>query len=410
MIILAFTVFFILPITATASTPSKTTLSELVKEGVEHNLSLLADQFEIEIARAEELTSGLWANPIFQMVNSLVPLSTNWNQTNAGGPTQTDLILNFPIDISGKISNAKKVASIAVKEEEANFQNKIRLKIGQIEEIYFSLLALQQQIQLLEEKTIALQHLQNKHGNSHLLTSCLHLAEIQRHQKQAQYRMTQIAFLELLGRESNQMDFEIVPPQFTLVKLEPSTKKNWIEIGLAERPDLQSLKLTKDRMVANHDLVNSRKWDNLLLGVGLTSQFTILPHPNDPGSSEYPQVWSGDLAFLIPLPVFNRNQRNILKAIHQESQTDRQLQALTLSIKDEIESLLVQVQSNEELIKEYKEEYKSIIKRGKKFSYVPLKEFDQVETVYSNYYSYWFDYWKSISKLNAAIGRKVIPY
>src|ERR1700744_3676545 len=85
------------------------TIEQAVSEGLKSNLDILATQYGIPLAEADEITAGLWNNPAVLFDTVFQPLhGGNWNQTNAGGPRQYDMIFSYPLDLSGKRSKAKR--------------------------------------------------------------------------------------------------------------------------------------------------------------------------------------------------------------------------------------------------------------------------------------------------------------
>ena len=68
---------------------------------VSQNLDLMAAKLEIPMAEADVLTANLRANPIFYADTQLIPYG-HFSFLRPGGPPQSDVNINYPLDISFK--------------------------------------------------------------------------------------------------------------------------------------------------------------------------------------------------------------------------------------------------------------------------------------------------------------------
>ena len=81
------------------------TIDEAVEEGIRSNLELLAAKYDVSIARADELTAGLWYNPSITIDGLAQTFGSNWNQTTAGGPKR--MMRFYPIHWTLRTKEAK---------------------------------------------------------------------------------------------------------------------------------------------------------------------------------------------------------------------------------------------------------------------------------------------------------------
>ncbi|EPG73809.1 outer membrane efflux domain protein [Leptospira fainei serovar Hurstbridge str. BUT 6] len=88
--------------------PINLSIEEAVQLSLEKNLTLIAKKYDVDIAKADAIQAGLYRNPSFNALSSLNPFGPNYNQSTTGGPKQLDLLLNLPLDLSGKIRSGKK--------------------------------------------------------------------------------------------------------------------------------------------------------------------------------------------------------------------------------------------------------------------------------------------------------------
>lgn len=88
---------------------------------LKNNLEIMARKLDVSATQTQVLTSRLWPNPTLNVDYQLNAFGKKWNQTNAGGPAQQDLILYMPIDLNRKRRQGTRVAIMARKISEAQF-------------------------------------------------------------------------------------------------------------------------------------------------------------------------------------------------------------------------------------------------------------------------------------------------
>ncbi len=98
---------------------------------VRENLDLRARFHEIPKAQADILTAGLRANPLLFFDAQQVPYGRFSNRTE-GGPTQYDLNVNYPLDLSRKRRARTEVACRAKRVLEAQYQDAVRIEIDNL--------------------------------------------------------------------------------------------------------------------------------------------------------------------------------------------------------------------------------------------------------------------------------------
>ena len=86
------------------------------------------------------LTANLRANPIFYADSQLVPYGSDSVQ-KPDGPTQYDVNVSYPFDLSHKRQARTVYASRALKVMEAQYQNEVRLAIGNLYAAFVDVLA-----------------------------------------------------------------------------------------------------------------------------------------------------------------------------------------------------------------------------------------------------------------------------
>jgi cobalt-zinc-cadmium efflux system outer membrane protein len=398
--------------------------------GMQYNLDLLAAKYNIPLAQADELTSGLWNNPSLLVDTALQPFTRNWDQTNAGGPRQYDIGFAYPLDLSGKISSGRKSAHKTTEVAKTLFQDAMRQKLRDIRLAYIDVMTLQQQLSLAAEKKNSFQDLLRViearvgvGGRLPLLKLRARLARDQavldERQKEIALRAAQASLAVILGSPSD-AQFRISTGLREFQMSETSPVKELIAAALANRPDLVALHLALEKTELDRRLAVAQRWDNFILTAGFSTQGPVAANPNDPTTAEIPRGNSWNAGLAIPLPLFNRNQGNILKTSWAAGQLRKQIASLELSIAQEIEAIDREMALNRRLILDFenqqlanarkvRDEQQRLVGMG---SNSLLDYFDAVGayvSVVSAYYEAVGEYRREAARLSAACAKEVMP-
>ncbi len=111
--------------------PDGLTLDAAINQMLAANLDVLALKYEIPQADADIITAGLRSNPLIYMDTQFLPYGAFTN-ARPGGPTQYDLNITYPLDVSHKRQARVRVARAARTVLEAQFQDVIRRQIGNV--------------------------------------------------------------------------------------------------------------------------------------------------------------------------------------------------------------------------------------------------------------------------------------
>lgn len=406
------------------------TYEQAVAEGMARNLDLLAARYNVPMAEADALTAGLWNNPTLLADTIFEPFGKNWNQTTAGGPRQFDLGVQYPFDLSGKIPAARRSARKAVDIAQAAFQDASRQKLRDIRLAYIDVLTFRHQLDLAKEKEDNLQQLLNViekriGGGTRLPLARLRAqlardqAVLDRRQREVTMRSAQTALSVILGRTQSAV-VEPVTPLRGFAMPEPPSYVSLVASALANRPDLQALRMALDKAKLDRDAAVAQRWDNVTVGASFSTQGPIDANPDDPTSKRIPRGNSWDANIGIPLPIFNRNQGNIKKADLTAEQTRKQIAALELATRQEIAGIYDQLNLNRGLIIDYearqlenarkvRDEQQKLVGMG---STALLDYFDAVgayAAAVSAYYDAVGEYRRNVARLNAACAQEVLP-
>ena len=323
--------------------PDGLTLDHAIDRLVSQNLDLRAKQLEIPQARADVLTASLRANPIFFADSQLVPYGSD-SVRRPDGPTQYDVNLTHPLDISHKRQARTAVAARALEVMEAQYQNEVRLAIQNLYNAFVDLLAaretvryLQTSVKGLDEVLRAYQALYDKKNATSAdvdqAKSDRALAVVGLLDAEEAIRQRKLVLGELLGLPPDQAErlelrgtiYDLAPP--------PPPAEDLIPLALANRPDVIAFRLGITLAQANVPLQRaSRFQDAYLLFQPYTWQNNA-PYGKQSGAS-----WA--VGITVPMPVYNRNQGNIERARINVYQTEVQLAYQERRVETEVQQAI----------------------------------------------------------------------
>ncbi len=116
------------------------TIDEAIETLIRQNLDLVAYRMEVPMAEADVLTANLRANPIFYADTQLIPYG-HFSFLRPGGPPQSDVNINYPLDISFKRTARTRSARAAKKVTEAQLQDAVRNQIDNLYTVYVDAVA-----------------------------------------------------------------------------------------------------------------------------------------------------------------------------------------------------------------------------------------------------------------------------
>lgn len=315
------------------------TLDDAIERMRTANLDLLAIQYELPQAEADILTAGLRNNPLIYGDAQFIPYGS-FSSRRPGGPTQYDVNITIPMDVSGKRVARVAVACAAKRVLQAQFQDVARRQIGNLYRTFvdlqaarISLLALEslvgreeavlgkvrrgvgpRKVTPLEQDRLAVKLGASRAGlddardavadAQEALALLLGLPE------------EDIAKLQARGRLRT--SHPPLPPLADLVRL-----------AKAVRPDLAAARLGIRRADSELRLAKANRVEDVYL---FYDPFSY--QDNRPFQALSGRSWGVGLT--VPLPVFNRNQGNIAKARTNRVQTQAELTALERRVSAEV--------------------------------------------------------------------------
>ncbi len=326
------------------------TLPQAIDSAVQGNKDLQAVRYNVEQARARLLQAGLPPNPRLDISGGNDRLFNNQGEYTAG------IGISQPFPVAGRIAHQKDVARVDVALALAEIRQAELKLAGDVAFRFYSLLALKRQIEARERLIDVDQKLvlvtRNRFKVAEVSELDVNTAQLEL-QRLAQeralllsQRTTQLAQLnQLLGRSATQpieLD-DTLPTSDPLPSLADLQRQ-----ALSLRPDLRFALLNADRAQANQALAHAQRWEDWTVGVGLAQSRQVVDGAPPQGSTRVLGV-----SLSIPLPLWNRNQGNIAEAEANGTQAYARIEALKLSIGNEVASAYAEVEHLQQVLSVY---------------------------------------------------------
>ena len=403
-----FTIAFAIP-----KSPSVLSLANLVQIALQNNRDLKVAETNIAIAQGKWVQARLVPNPTLDLSDaSDAPFNDEGEYTKSVGVTQS-----FPV--AGRISRQIAVAKADVAMAKAELRN-LKLKLAQqVASAYYSLvivdyrlqqvqhiLTINQELAATAKARLKVAEVSELDANTAELEYLRFLQQKELLQIQKTKILTELNLL--LGRPANTA--LTVQEQFPLlIKLPTLTAMQ--QFALQNRPDLQIVWFAINRANANLMLAKANRFSDWTAGVAITQERQFVD-----GLGPQPSDKLIGVSLSVPLPLFNKNQGQILETISSSRQAYSQLHASMLQILNEVANNYNQVQSLEIIVRQYQAKLLllgtnnvALAKSAYQFGQVSVFDVVQVERqqndVQMAYLTTLEDYCQAWVKLQTAIGQ-----
>jgi len=321
---------------AGAQTPAAAaplTIDQAVSEALDHNLSLLAERFNVTVAAAAVVTAGLRPNPVVT-VNAMLP---DQALVDAGVSTREGVVrTDYVVERGGKRERRVEQAALARSVAELQLLNTTRTLVLDVERAFTDVQLAKLNLALARENLAAFTSVVTV-NTERVRTGDLSQVELSRsrlaalqfendvQQQAAKLSVARSHLSTLIGRGPGGDGLDVAGE----LRRDAEARDRTVLAAraLEQRPDLRAARSDQARSVA--DL-------RLQLANG-TVDYTI--------SGEYHRQEGGGLTgntygayFSVPLPVFNRNQGEVARARAQQQQLDAKTKALEADIGSELEA------------------------------------------------------------------------
>lgn len=316
--------------------PAPVTLEQAIQEGLAHNLDLAAQRYNISIAEAREITAGLRPNPVLNVNGqTLNLLGARYTSDSPLGPNQYNSHVDYTIERGGKRQERLAVARQEKSLAELGVREMIRQLIFSIQAAFVDVQQAAENRKLAQENldklqgVVAINETRLKAGdlaNVELERSRLAAMQLQANVQQAQLQLDQARTqLQLLiGRKQPDPAFDIAGD----FRRDPLTRTQveLADAALTLRPDYLAAKQFEDRSRADLRLQLANAKPDLTVGGEYSFQ-----HAYGFGGS------SLGVSLSVPIPVFNKNQGEILRARREIAQGAVRIEGLRVSIQSELD-------------------------------------------------------------------------
>jgi cobalt-zinc-cadmium efflux system outer membrane protein len=335
--------------TASAGQPvppsGQITINQAVTEALDHNLSLLAERFNVTVAAAAVVTAGLRPNPVIT-VNAMRP---DRDLVESGvavdeGVVRTDYVVERGAKRERRVEQAKLSQSVA----ELQLLDTTRRLVLDVRTAFAEVQLAKLNLALARENLAALDNVVSINVER-VRTGDLAQVELSRsrlaalqfqndvEQQTAKLAVARSRLSTLIGRGANAGALDVIGDLRR--DADPLDRAELQVRALESRPDLRAAKSERARSVA--DL-------RLQLANGKVD-YTI--------SGEYHRQEGGGLRgndygvyFSAPLPIFNRNQGEIARARVQQQQLDTKTKALEVGIEAELDEAFTEYTSSRRVV------------------------------------------------------------
>jgi outer membrane protein, heavy metal efflux system len=403
--------------------PDGLTLDRAIDLLVHENLDLRAKFFEIPQARADVLTASLRANPIFYSDAQLVPYGTNSVQRPTG-PTQYDINISHPFDLSHKRQARMAYAARALQVMEAQYQDEVRRSLQGLYIAYVDALAARQTVYYAQTSI---------KWNGEFLAKQKRLKEEDKatsadvDQAQTELGIAQAGLLdaeESLRRAKRTLGelLNLPPPEAERLDLlgtiedladPPPPTEELLREALEVRPDVVAFRMGITAAEANLRLQRANRFSDVYL---LYQPFTYqnnMPYGKLSGS-----LWA--VGITVPMPVWNRNQGNIERARLNITQSQVQSSWMERRVVTEVENAANEYLVTRQLCQRIREQILPPLKRARDATFHLFEEgegtvFDylQVQRRYIDNVKAYHDalvrHRRSMLALNTAVGARILP-
>ena len=304
--------------------PDGLTLDMAIEWLITHSLDLRAKFMEIPQAQADVLSAGLRANPIFYADSQLIPYG-QFDRSRPGGQTQYDVNISHPVDVTRKRQARIRVCSAAKRVLEAQYQDAVRMEIDKLYSAYVDVLAARQTAVYTRKshETWAASTIRvavevqgggidpgGRQPGKDPVREQLHRNARRRGNPQAEE--AEPGSLAQPASPGRREDGPVRIDRGSSASSAPESEL--FQIALAARPDVVSYRLGVQRAEADVKLARANRMSDIYV---LYQPYTL--QNNTPFGLKSPTSWA--LGVTVPLPVYNRNQGNILRAQLNVTQT-----------------------------------------------------------------------------------------
>jgi cobalt-zinc-cadmium efflux system outer membrane protein len=399
------------------------TLDEAIERLVRDNLQLKGQFMEIPQAEADVLTASLRANPVLYADSQLLPYGS-FSRNRPGGPTQYDLNISYPLDITRKRQARTQVARRVKCTIEFQFQNEVRKQIGNLATAYVGVVASRQRLRYAQASLVGLDQILQPLGEQEIVgritaadvnrvrlqreTAALLVNDAEEALKQSKRDLATL--LNIPHDESSAIEIR------SSIRVEappPPPIDALIEIALVERPDLTAYRMGLQRAEAEVHLARANRMNDIFV---LFQPYTF--QDNAPIGLKSATAYA--FGVTVPLPLYNHNQGNLQRARLNVNQTQIEIEDLARRIVNEVQQAEREyhvsrgaLERIDTRLRPAAQQVLDTVRRQYDEGSIGVIEFITARQEYNQVVRQYLDtlvrYRLSMLSLNTAVGRRILP-
>jgi cobalt-zinc-cadmium efflux system outer membrane protein len=407
----------------TSTSAQEITLDQAIAECLSVDPRLQAAAEVINQARADLMTSSLLPNPTLT-ADAILFGFHRFTPTAQGGPPQTDFIVGFPVDwfVFGKRAAAMASSRLGVAVSEADFADQVRQRVLKAITAYYDVLETRELLKVAKDNYVNLQTVEKMTldrfkvgGIATIEVDRIRLAvfDAQREVRRSETALVaaKATLQALIGRRESSKGFNVEGALDVATPANPLASNDAFALAEKNRPDIISLKRQIDKADADIRVERRKAYPQITPSFGLTQQYQQ--------QIGFPNATTYDVLVNVSLPIFDRNQGNIRKADSVLAQTRFSLEAQLNDLRSEVEQAAQDFSTAHANVvsvdaKQLKtaEGVRDRVAASYKVGGRSLLEVLDAQRAYRDtlklYVSGQANYWRSLHRLNGAIGKQVI--
>ncbi len=411
-----FFAIFLLGINTRAEKPIQTlTIDQAVDIAIRENRDLIAARIQIEEARGRLKQAGLYPNPELESDFGIDTIFAN------DGERSFSIGINQPIPLSGRIGAQKKVASVDIKRTHADLTNIQRILARDVRLSFIELLTIEKQLKLQETlinlnsellKGIDMGIKEGLASQQDLNAVAIALQQA-RQEKEVLIAQRKSNILKINNLIGKQPTFNFIPQGELAYEAVNDLNNYNIETAFAQRPDLKFAKLDVELAEADLKLAKALRFEDIKAGVFYGNDRLVLDSPVGRLTDSDQLI---GFKVTVPLPIFDRKQGLVAEAQAREKRAEENVEALKLTISQEVSDALNRVTTLSDLLETYQtgilktaEDNVILVEDGFKQGLVAIVDViqsrQQFAALTSSYINTVRDYYVSLNDLQISTGK-----
>ncbi len=402
---------------ASMSSTLRLSLDEALALFLRQNLDLITVRFGIDSARAQQITAGLFPNPVLS-VATLGSFAKDQqgvpSNISRSGQVYTQVQQLF--EMAGKRGYRIESTGFGAQSAEANFEDAVRQLRFTVKDTYYRVQLAQRRLALAEEnrdrfaRILEVNTIRFKKGyiaEVDLIRIRLQVVDFQSQVIQAlQEANAARADLRVLLRLSpatkleltTELEYHRVDPDIAALRL----------VAIDTRPDIRVKRLVQSQRMADLKLAKAYRYPDVTAGGGYAVQ-----GPTGPDNQQ-----QFGLSFGVPVPLFNRNQGGIAQAEVGVQVAEAEFQKTLNQVENQVDLAYRNLLQSRQLVEAYQagvlDDARStftIVERAyERGGATILDLLDAARTsrlIQQNYIESLFNYQRNVFFLESAVGREI---